>query len=206
MARYASISDHGLIGDLQTAALVTTDGRWTGSAVRGSIRLACSPPCSMRTRAVTSASRQTATTLAFLMPRSSVLAQGLRDATATQILRAKSVWKVAAMALTHRLYELDLLTDWGYRTICVQLSRLGYRRSEPGGIPRESSQLLSKVFRSIREDGEKPAAIAAAIGVTSTELQEHVFGLTLTTLPGGQHHVAVSQHNVIHLVRSPDHS
>jgi GH15 family glucan-1,4-alpha-glucosidase len=26
MARYASISDHGLIGDLQTTALVTTDG------------------------------------------------------------------------------------------------------------------------------------------------------------------------------------
>ena len=26
MARYANISDHGLIGDLQTAALVTTDG------------------------------------------------------------------------------------------------------------------------------------------------------------------------------------
>jgi hypothetical protein len=26
MARYAGISDHGLIGDLQTAALVTTDG------------------------------------------------------------------------------------------------------------------------------------------------------------------------------------
>src|ERR1700674_3270980 len=26
MARYPSISDHGLIGDLQTAALVTTDG------------------------------------------------------------------------------------------------------------------------------------------------------------------------------------
>jgi len=26
MARYPSISDHGLIGDLQTAALVATDG------------------------------------------------------------------------------------------------------------------------------------------------------------------------------------
>ena len=26
MSRYPSISDHGLIGDLQTAALVTTDG------------------------------------------------------------------------------------------------------------------------------------------------------------------------------------
>ncbi len=27
MERYPNISDHGLIGDLQTAALVTTDGR-----------------------------------------------------------------------------------------------------------------------------------------------------------------------------------
>jgi Zn-dependent peptidase ImmA (M78 family)/DNA-binding XRE family transcriptional regulator len=123
---------------------------------------------------------------AFLMPRSSVLAQGLRDATAVQIVRAKAVWKVSAMALTHRLYELDLLTDWGYRTICVQLSRLGYRRTEPDGIPRESSQLLSKVFRSIREDGERPATIAAAVGITCDELQAHVFGLTLTTLPGGR--------------------
>jgi len=26
VTRYLSISDHGLIGDLQTAALVTTDG------------------------------------------------------------------------------------------------------------------------------------------------------------------------------------
>ena len=41
--------------------------------------------------------------------------------------------------------------------------------------------MLAKVFRSIREDGEKPATIAAAIGITSDELQEHVFGLTLTS-------------------------
>ena len=90
---------------------------------------------------------------ALLMPRGSVLAQGLRDATAARILQAKRIWKVAAMALTHRLYELDLLTEWGYRTVCVQLSRLGYRRSEPNGIQRESSQLLSKVFRSVRDEG-----------------------------------------------------
>jgi Zn-dependent peptidase ImmA (M78 family)/DNA-binding XRE family transcriptional regulator len=141
---------------------------------------------------------------AFLMPRSSVLAQGLRDATATRILQAKLIWKVAAMALTHRLYELDLLTDWGYRAICVQLSRLGYRRSEPNGIPRESSQLLSKVFRSIREDGETPATIAAAIGISSSELQEHVFGLTLTTLAGGYHRGAEPPRNGLHLVPSAD--
>jgi Zn-dependent peptidase ImmA (M78 family)/DNA-binding XRE family transcriptional regulator len=137
---------------------------------------------------------------AFLMPRSSVLGHGLRNATAPRILQAKQIWKVAAMALTHRLYELDLLTEWGYRTACVQLSRLGYRRSEPNGIQRESSQLLSKVFRSARDDGETPATIAAAIGITSEELKNHVFGLTLTTLEGGRQSITTPPQGGLHLV------
>jgi Zn-dependent peptidase ImmA (M78 family)/DNA-binding XRE family transcriptional regulator len=122
---------------------------------------------------------------AFLMPRASVLAAGLRHATADKILQAKRTWNVAAMALTHRLHELGLLTEWGYRTACVQLSRLGYRRAEPEGIQRESSQLLAKVFRAARSDGETPAVIAAAIGISTEELQAHVFALTLTPVPGG---------------------
>jgi Zn-dependent peptidase ImmA (M78 family)/DNA-binding XRE family transcriptional regulator len=119
---------------------------------------------------------------AFLMPRASVLGHGLREATTDQILRSKEVWKVAAMALTHRLHELDLLTEWGYRTACVQLSRLGYRRAEPGGIPRESSQLLAKVFSAIRADGESPSTIASDLGISTGELHSHVFGLALTAV------------------------
>jgi len=117
---------------------------------------------------------------AFLMPRASVLAQGLRDATPDRILHAKRIWKVAAIALAHRLYELDLLTDWGYRAVCVQLSQWGYRRTEPQGIDRESSQLLAKVLRSVRDNGETFATMAAAIGISTAELHSHVFGLTLT--------------------------
>lgn len=121
---------------------------------------------------------------AFLMPRASVLAHGLRDATLSRILDSKRVWKVAAMALTHRLQELGLLTEWGYRSACVQLSRLGYRRSEPHGIARESSQLLSKVLSEVRADGESLSTIAAAIGISSDEIQAHVFGLALTAVRG----------------------
>ncbi len=83
------------------------------------------------------------------------------------------------MALTHRLHELDLLTEWGYRHNCVQLSRLGYRSTEPGGIPRESSQLLGKVLAQARQQGETPAVIAEALGIGVDELQAHMFGLTL---------------------------
>jgi Zn-dependent peptidase ImmA (M78 family)/DNA-binding XRE family transcriptional regulator len=121
---------------------------------------------------------------AFLMPRASVLGYGLWEATTDRILATKSVWNVAAMALTHRLHELDLLTDWGYRTACVQLSRLGYRRAEPGGIPRETSQLLAKVFRSVRDDGGTPSTIATDLGFGTDELYSHVFGLALTAVDG----------------------
>ena len=120
---------------------------------------------------------------AFLMPRSSVLAAGLRHATVDRILRSKRTWNVAAMALTHRLNELGLLTEWGYRSACVQLSRMGYRSGEPQGITRESSQLLAKVFKSLREDGIRVSDIAADIGISTNELRTHVFGLTLTSVP-----------------------
>jgi Zn-dependent peptidase ImmA (M78 family) len=142
---------------------------------------------------------------ALLMPRGGILGQGLHNATSARILQAKQIWKVAAMALTHRLYELDLLSEWGYRTACVQLSRMGYRRSEPKGIQRESSQLLGKVFRSVRDDGKTPATIAADIGITSAELGNHVFGLTLTAVPG-DHHSAESPRRGLQLVPPADRS
>ena len=68
------------------------------------------------------------------MPRASVLAQGLRDATPDRILAAKRIWKVAAIALAHRLYELDLLTDGGTARSASSSRSWGYRRTEPQGI------------------------------------------------------------------------
>ena len=50
MDRYPNISDHGLIGDLQTVALITRDGTWTSSAARGSTLPVSSRPCSTRTK------------------------------------------------------------------------------------------------------------------------------------------------------------
>jgi Zn-dependent peptidase ImmA (M78 family)/DNA-binding XRE family transcriptional regulator len=140
---------------------------------------------------------------AFLMPRAGVLGQGLPDATPARILEAKRIWKVSAMALTHRLHELDLLTEWGYRTACVQLSRLGYRYGEPRGIERESSQLLAKVFRAIRDAGETPATIASSIGISTSELQSHVFGLTLTAVPGDGQPVTTPPRHGLRLVPPP---
>ena len=122
---------------------------------------------------------------AFLMPRADVLARSLHHGTVDRIIAAKGRWRVAAMALTHRLHGCNLLTEWGYRSACVDLSRAGYRSSEPNGIPKETSQLLAKVFRGLRGEGVTPAHIARAIFISSGELNLYVFGLVPTSLNGG---------------------
>ncbi|MCW6004613.1 XRE family transcriptional regulator [Micromonospora sp. CPCC 205371] len=123
----------------------------------------------------------------FLMPRDDVLAQHLHGATTDRILARKTRWRVAAMALAHRLRELDLLTEWGYRTVCINLSRQGYRSSEPNGITPETSQVLAKVFKALRAEGTTPADIAHDLHLDTTELNQHVFGLIPTAIEGGAH-------------------
>ena len=138
---------------------------------------------------------------AFLMPRASVLAQNLANATVDRILAGKQVWRVSAMALTHRLHELGLLTDWGYRTACVDLSRRGYRTGEPGGISRETSTLLPEVFQALRRDGITPAHVARDLHITTTELNRHVFGLVPTAVHGGAPTPAPNRRGRLSLVR-----
>lgn len=122
---------------------------------------------------------------AFLMPKESVQAQRLYNATADRIIAAKARWKVSAMALNYRLNELGMLTEWGNRANNTNLSRLGYRRGEPGGIQRETSQLLAKVFRELRADGVTAHDIASDLGIGVQEVNDHVFGLVPTVVNGG---------------------
>ncbi|MDP9864036.1 MULTISPECIES: helix-turn-helix domain-containing protein [Streptosporangium] len=127
---------------------------------------------------------------AFLMPPTAVRAKRLNNATVDRVLAAKKTWKVSAMALTYRLHELDLVTEWGYRTLATNLSRMGYRRQEPDGIDRESSQLLAKVFGALRAEGVTVAHMARALHLSPEEINQHVFGLVPTPVAavrGGGH-------------------
>ncbi|MEV1333159.1 ImmA/IrrE family metallo-endopeptidase [Micromonospora costi] len=96
---------------------------------------------------------------ALLMPRASILASGLRNASAEHIIAARSQWQVSAMALAHRLHELSLLTDWGYRAVCVDLARLGYRSGESRGGHRNtpnSSPTHCKRHNQARRSSPRP--------------------------------------------------
>ena len=111
------------------------------------------------------------------MPRASVLKHIQRPATTDRIIRSKGRWKVAAMALAYRLHELELLSEWTYRQVVIELGRLGYRSGEPGGQVRETSLLLTKVFTSLRSDRVYFTAVAKDLCIDSDELRSMTFGL-----------------------------
>ena len=123
---------------------------------------------------------------AFLMPRGSVLAAAPRLPSFAHLVKLKRTWDVSVGALAHRLHSLKLISDWNYRTICIEIAQRGYRRAEPNGIQRESSQLLQKVFQVLREEGVTKAAIARQLQLEPEEIDSLVFGLVVTQIRGGQ--------------------
>ncbi|WP_328866459.1 ImmA/IrrE family metallo-endopeptidase [Streptomyces sp. NBC_00304] len=124
---------------------------------------------------------------ALLMPAADVLAHTPRNPSTNWILQAKRRWKVAAMALAHRLHELGLTTEWQYRTHCVDLGRLGYRKAEPqSGLARETSQVLGKVFAALRAEGTPQADVARDLQLRAADLSDLIFGLVVTAQNGGR--------------------
>jgi Zn-dependent peptidase ImmA (M78 family) len=139
---------------------------------------------------------------AFLMPRRAMLAFPLRSATLDTILVERRRWKVAAMALTYRLNELGFLTEWEYRNHCVELSRRGYRRSEPGGVPHESSLLLTKVLQSLRQKGIRLRELADELSLTLDELSSYLLGLVVMPVGEAMPQTASAMQNEAARVRS----
>lgn len=122
---------------------------------------------------------------AFLMPRDSVLAAGLVGATADDVIRAKAKWHVSAMALARRLDSLNLLTEWGYRSLCIELSKRGFRSSEPGSqIARDSSQVLRKIIGALRSDNITTRRMAAHFGLPVSEFNSYLSGLVVVAEDG----------------------
>lgn len=124
---------------------------------------------------------------AFLMPRASFIPTAPRRPTLDRILAAKVQWGVSALAYVYRMRKLGLLSDWEYRSLCIQI-RSTHGSSEPGvNIPRETSQVLSKVFAV--SGGVRRTEAARDLNLRLADIDEITFGLTLTSVP---HSIATS--------------
>ena len=119
---------------------------------------------------------------AFLMPEGSVRAEAPRSGRLSHIIRTKRYWNVSAVCLTYRMHTLGLLSDWQYRSLFVEMSSSGYRTKEPNSSPHETSQVLAKVMRGLREEGLTMRDIGEELSVFPDELNKYIFGLVLTAV------------------------
>ncbi len=123
---------------------------------------------------------------AFLMPRASVFARAPRFATIADLIKLKKIWTVSVAALNYRLHDIGVLSDWHYRSLCIEISQRGFRTTEPDEAPRESSQVLPKIFGLLREDGISRTSLAEGLSLNPHEIDQLVFGLAVTSIDGGR--------------------
>jgi Zn-dependent peptidase ImmA (M78 family)/transcriptional regulator with XRE-family HTH domain len=121
---------------------------------------------------------------AFLMPEGDVRAHMRVNPPLNEILNSKRRWRVAAIALAYRLHDLGLLSDWLYHTTCVNLSRMGYRAGEPGGIERESSRLLGQVMVDLWTAEHGFEELCRQLAVRPDDVNDLVFNLAPIVVEG----------------------
>lgn len=121
---------------------------------------------------------------AFLMPRSSVLANHPKLKNLPGLIAAKKRWGVSVLALARRMHETGLLSEWRYRQVCIEVQQLGLRKKEPDPIQRESSQVLQKVFRALWTEKMPPNRVAAELSWPKAELDALTFQMVPDAIAG----------------------
>ena len=87
------------------------------------------------------------------------------------------------MSLAHRCHQLELLTDWAYRSACIDLTQMSYRTGEPDGVERDVSRVWQQVFDQMWRERRSRERIAAELRLPEDEFLRMTFGLTATAPP-----------------------
>jgi Zn-dependent peptidase ImmA (M78 family)/DNA-binding XRE family transcriptional regulator len=114
---------------------------------------------------------------AFLMPSQDVKSRMPRLITAGVVIKAKARWRVSAMAMAYRLHTLGLLSDWQYKSVCIELGKRGFRTGEPGGVERETSIVWRKVLSQLWSERTTKSEIADSLNLPLDELEGLVWEL-----------------------------
>jgi Zn-dependent peptidase ImmA (M78 family)/transcriptional regulator with XRE-family HTH domain len=113
----------------------------------------------------------------FLMPENDVRARIPKRVTIDIVLRAKKRWRVSAMAMARRLENLSIVSEWQYKSICIELTKRGYRKSEPIGIDRETSPVWRSILAQLWSERVTKNDIAETLNLPLDELEGLIWNL-----------------------------
>ncbi|MGY1518998.1 ImmA/IrrE family metallo-endopeptidase [Luteimonas sp. A482] len=119
---------------------------------------------------------------ALLMPKTEMMAYAGRCRSVEDIVRYKKRFNVSAMAFAFNLHKAGAISEFTYRSLCIEMSKRGMRTNEVDSSERETSQVLKKVFDALNGQGQGLRAIADNLSIPVEELHSLVFGLTSVSL------------------------
>ena len=131
----------------------------------------------------------------FLMPKGDVHAASPQFPNLATLVTLKHRWKVSTAALNYRLHDLGLLSDWHYRSLCIEISRMG-RDRELNSLPREQSQMLGKVLGLLREDSTTREDIARELHLYQADVDAVLAGLVIGSVAGSGETVRQARPNL----------
>jgi Zn-dependent peptidase ImmA (M78 family)/DNA-binding XRE family transcriptional regulator len=111
----------------------------------------------------------------LLMPKDTILALNSGFHTIQDILELKQRWKVSAMALIVQMKNVGVLSEWQYKTLIIEASKMGLRTKEIDGIPRETSKLIQSLINSLKSKGIGIKDIANELNLPIDEIASLLF-------------------------------
>ncbi|QEQ98350.1 ImmA/IrrE family metallo-endopeptidase [Neptunomonas concharum] len=112
----------------------------------------------------------------FLVPQADLIGTIQKVTSLNQLIKAKKRWGVSTAALAYRLHKVGFISDWQYKTFCIDLRKL-YGQTEPEGLEREKSVLWDKVFKALWTNGQPRSCISKALSLPEHEIDTLLFGL-----------------------------
>lgn len=106
---------------------------------------------------------------AFLLPKAQFSAECGANPTPARIGELKARWAVSRASVVRRAFELDLMTEWRYRSEFVAMAETG-RVIEADPIAREESLLFTRLMPMFIESGIYLSDLAEELFVRVSEL------------------------------------
>ncbi|MFJ7231485.1 ImmA/IrrE family metallo-endopeptidase [Streptomyces tendae] len=107
----------------------------------------------------------------FLMPARDIRSAFTPRVDLELLARLKREWKVSMAALLRRAQSLNIVTDWQYRSVMVEMSALGYRTAEPVEIDRERPRYVPGLIRSALAAGMSEEELARCARLLPEDFQ-----------------------------------
>lgn len=125
---------------------------------------------------------------AFLMPPDDLKAECPTIRSLQDLILKKKRWGVSVSSLNYALHKIGKISDWHYTSYYKMLAKVG-RENEPNPMPRETSQVWTKILTDLWKSGMPLSRVADQLFVPEAELNNLLFGIASSiTPPTGARH------------------